>query len=265
MIRFAWLAALTIAVAMPVSGAPVPQKIVSSLALSKPFDTRRAWTFTATQGADIPDPTGEETELVPGPITLCLSPDGGKTCASVLSDAFRTSNAGDLFDEPHALVRVAIDHLPGAAARPLLFVKTASVLSTDGNARVVTQVLLYSRADDAFTLAYQHVSGHNNSEDLRYVPGGPLAGDIIVAEPTENAPYGFWVTVNRLTAHDRFEPVLRYRSATRYGDGNPLSVIDSEMPNIEQHLGLWRPGQALPVPASPCAKPHLVKGALWCQ
>ena len=31
-------------------------------------------------------------------------------------------------------------------------------------------------------------------------------------------------------------------------DGNPPAVIDSEMPNIEERLGLWRPGQRLPTP-----------------
>ncbi len=261
MIRFVWLA-LGLMMAMPAVAAP--PKVVSSIDLSKPFATHRAWTFMATQAPDIPDPTGEETELVPGPITLCLSPDGGKTCAAALSDAFRQQNPDDLFDQPHAIERVAIEHMPGTAARPLLFVKTASVLSTDGNARVVTQIMVYDRPRDDFTLAYQHVSGHNNSEDLRYVAGGPLAGAVVVAEPTQDAPFGFWVTVNRLKG-EQFEPVLRYRSATRHGDGNPLSVIDSEMPNLEQHLGLWRPGQPLPLPAGPCPQPHLVKGALWCR
>ncbi len=258
-----WLAAL--AMVSTVSGAsPAPSKLISSIDLAKAFHTRSAWTFTATQGPDIADPTGDEGQVA-GAITLCLSRDAGKTCDHVLTDAFAKANDDDLFTEPHSLVQVEIDHLPGSDARPLFFLKTASVLSTDGNARVVTQILLYDRAHDAFTLAWQHSSGHNNSEALRYVPDGPLAGDVITAEPTQDKPYGFWVTVNKLSAKGVFEQVLNYRSATRYGDGNPLSVIDSELPNIEQHLGLWHPGQPLPKPAVPCAKPHLVKGALWCE
>lgn len=61
-----------------------------------------------------------------------------------------------------------------------------------------------------------------------------------------------------------FKQVLRYRSATRYGDGNPLAVIDSEMPNMAQRLGLWNPGALLPLPAGACPSPHLVGLALWC-
>jgi hypothetical protein len=46
-----------------------------------------------------------------------------------------------------------------------------------------------------------------------------------------------------------------------------LSVIDSEMPNIELHLGLWHPGLPLPVPTSPehpCRNPRLSHTELWC-
>lgn len=57
--------------------------------------------------------------------------------------------------------------------------------------------------------------------------------------------------------------MLRYRSVTRYGDGNALAVIDSDMPALQRRLGLWRPGQPLPVPDR-CPAPRLVRGELWC-
>jgi hypothetical protein len=74
---------------------------------------------------------------------------------------------------------------------------------------------------------------------------------VIAAEPTDDAPYAYWIAVSRLGAGG-YAQALRYRSATRYGDGNPLSVIDSEMPNILQRLGLWRSGSPPPLPAEPC-------------
>lgn len=261
MMAMLWLAALTMAAASP---AQPPQKVISSIALSQPFHTRSPWTFTATQGPDVPDPIGEEPK-VPGTVTLCLSRDHGQTCDHILTDAFAKASDDDVFNAPHTLLYAGIDHLPGKSARPFLFVQTESMRSGDGDARRVTQIVLYDRARDAFTLAWQHVSAHNHNEVVRYVADGPLAGDLITAEPTRNAPYGYWVSVNKVSANDKFEPVVRYRSATRYGDGNPLSVIDSELPNIEQHLGLWHPGQPLPTPTVPCPKPHLVHGAMWCQ
>ena len=111
-------------------------------------------------------------------------------------------------------------------------------------------------------------TGHNNNEEIRFVTDGPLRGAIITAEPQGHRPYGFWVTVNQLNEAGAYHEVLRYRSATLYNDGNPLAVIDSEMPNIEHRLGLWRPGDPLPTPnqssGKPCLKPQLRHGELWC-
>ncbi len=39
---------------------------------------------------------------------------------------------------------------------------------------------------------------------------------------------------------NRYHQIMRYRGATRYGDGNPLAVIDSEMPGLWHRLGLMR-------------------------
>ena len=142
----------------------------------------------------------------------------------------------DLYAEPHELRRAAIVHPPGHA--PLLLVQLASLHSVNGNQRIATQLFAYDRSADRFRLAYQRRVGRNNNEEVRYIEQGPLAAAVIAAEPTQDAPFGFWITVDRLGAGQRYHPVLRYRSATRYGDGNPLAVIDSEMPNIQQRLAL---------------------------
>ena len=273
MIKRAWLGVLAVIVAAVATSAmamPAPQTKILSLDLAKPFRTRSPWTLTATQGPKIPGPTGGMPgDMVDGVITFCLNRDAGRTCDPIFTDVYTKPDGGDDFDgpylPPHGLQRAAVLRLPGTPGRPLLLVTTASVLSIDGSARVVTQVLLYNAAADRFTLAYQHVTGRNHNEDLRYMTHGPLGGTIITAELTQNAPYCFWIEVDRLGKGDRFEQVYRYRSATHYGDGNPLSPIDSEMPNLEQRMRLWHPGQALPLPPVPCAKPHLVKQEMWCQ
>ena len=62
--------------------------------------------------------------------------------------------------------------------------------------------------------------------------------------------------------------ILRYRGRTGYNDGNPLAVADSEMPEILRHLGLWRPGDAVPVPAHlPQGRGDLFirNGEEWCK
>jgi hypothetical protein len=77
-------------------------------------------------------------------------------------------------------------------------------------------------------------------------------------------PYGYWIVVNQLTPADTYRQILRYRSATLYDDGNPLAVIDSEMPNIERRLGLWKRGDPIPTPDHSCSKPVLRHTELWC-
>ncbi len=153
----------------------------------------------------------------------------------------------------------------GRSAPPLLMIVTASMHAGDGGQVVVTQLLNYDRVKDAFQRVYTHETGTNNNEEVRFITSGPLEGAVISAEPTENAPYGYWIEVDRLTAQHTYRPVLKYRSATRYGDGNPLAVIDSELPNIEHRLGLWNSGSPPPLPAKRCPKPHLKDGALWCE
>ncbi len=77
------------------------------------------------------------------------------------------------------------------------------------------------------------------------------------------------MTVDQAGEAGVYRPVLRYRSATIYGDGNPLAVIDSEMPGIEQRLGVWRPGRPVPTPKTgrggkTCLRPALKRGELRC-
>jgi hypothetical protein len=123
----------------------------------------------------------------------------------------------------------------------------------------------YRRADDRFVPVYQYETAHNNNEEVRFIETGPVRGAVISVEPTQNAPFGYWVKVSKFSGSDRYRQVLRYRSATRYGDNNPMPVIDSEMPNIQRRLGVWRPGMSLPLPAKGCPKPHLIKAELWCS
>jgi hypothetical protein len=144
---------------------------------------------------------------------------------------------------------------------------TASLHAGDGGQIVATQLFRYNKARDTFERVYAHWTGSNNNQEVRFMAGGPLEGAVISAEPTGDAPYGYWMEVSRLQPHGVYRRVLRYRSATRYNDGNTLAVIDSEMPNIERRLGLLTPGSALPLPhgaARPCLRPHLVKTELWC-
>jgi len=129
----------------------------------------------------------------------------------------------------------------------------------------MTQVLAYENSQNRFLRIYQYTTGTNNNEEVRYISSGRLKGDIVSVDPTENAPYAYWVAVNVLTPQYTYKTVLRYRSATHYADNNPLAVIDSEMPNIERRLRYWESGMALPLPSGGCPKPRMIRMELWCN
>lgn len=253
--------ALSAPAPLAVARATSAPALVKSLDLAKAFSARSAWRFTVTQDADVPDPTGFLDDKVPGPLHLCLRKAPTAPCDPSLKATVGEPGKSDFFLEPHDLREARVVHDP--SGRALLLVQTGSVHSGNGDQLVRTQVLAYRPAEDRFERVYDHLTGRNNNQQVRYIESGPLKGDIVSVEPTQDAPFGFWVVVNA-PADGGFKQVLRYRSATRYGDGNPLAVIDSEMPNMAQRLGLWKPGEPLPLPTGPCPSPRLARMALWC-
>jgi hypothetical protein len=237
--------------------------------LQKPFDTRSPWHFLASQepsvletlilgpGASIPkDNAGIE---VPGLIHFCLKASPIAPCDSVLPNQIPPEGW-----YPHYLNRAEVV-FPSSRASPLFLLQAASEPSGDSDQAVFTQLLAYDPANDGFKQIYAHVTYRNNNQEDRFIVSGPLQGSVVSVEPTPNAPFAYWVTVHMLEPVSTYKQVLHYRSATRYADGNPLPVIDSEMPNIERRLGLWHPGMPLPIPTHPCPNPRLSHAELWCE
>jgi hypothetical protein len=262
MLRGATLAAVLglVAAGRPAAHAETPTATrIATLDLSSDFGTRTPWRLVATQGPQDTDALGEPA---PGEVRLCLARTEAGPCAAAL--AAMPGSPPDLW-AAHCLNVARMVRPRGDTSPPLLLIQTASLHGVNGSQAIFTQLLAYRREADRFEQVYGQVVGHNNNQEIRYIASGPLKGGVISAEPTQDAPYGFWITVNRLTPEYTYRQVLKYRSATGYNDGNPLAVIDSEMPAIEQRLGLWRPGAPLPLPASACPKPRLVHAELWCS
>jgi hypothetical protein len=240
------------------------ERQVADIDLSKAFVTPEKWRFLATQGRPVPDLV-YPGQQIPGLINFCLRASAAGAChADILATPRPEATVDYKFYEPHYLREARLVYPNGASRPPLLLVQSASGQGGDGDQLVFTQLLAYRSG--RFERVYAQATGHNNNQDVRYVNSGPVKGSVIFAEPTCcGAPFGFWVTVSRLTPDYVYKTVLRYRSATRYNDGNSLAVIDSEMPNIQKRLRLWKKGSPLPLPAGPCPKPRLSKMELWCK
>jgi len=231
--------------------------------LAKAFGTRSPWRLTATPGPDTEDYGGNPA---PGALQLCLRKGPAGPCIAAPVTPPPQGGAGSPDWEPHYLKTAVPVYPQGPTAAPLLEIVTASLHAGDGGQVIATQLLRYDRPRDAFERIYVRLTGTNNNEEVRFVAKGPLRGAVIAAEPTQNAPFAYWITVSRFTAPGTYRQVLRYRSATRYDDGNDLAVIDSEMPNLLQRLGLWTPGAPLPLPSGKaCPAPRMKGLELWCD
>jgi len=246
---------------------PPPQAM--QLDLSAPFHSRSGWRFVVTEGEPVKDYGDMDA---PGALTLCLRKGSSGPC--LLSSVSPPLWAGTPEDPnawgPHYLHTAEIVYPRGLKGPPLLMIVTGSVYSGDGDQVEATQLIRYDASRDAFRRIYAKSVGHNNNQEIRFVKDGPLRGSVIVAEPQQHAPFAYTITVNRLMPDLTYRRALRYRSATRYADGNPLAVIDSEMPNIQRRLGLWKPGERLPAPTvagngKPCTHPTLKNSELWCE
>ena len=241
---------------------PTPQSM--QLDLGKTFHTRSPWRLVVTEGVPAKD-YGEND--APGALILCLQRGPSGPCLSdPVTPPLRATTPDDpIAWEPHYLLTAKVVYPRGPNAAPLLLLVTGSLNSGDGDQVVYTQLLGYDSDRDEFLRIYCKSTGHNNNEEIRFIADGPLRGSVISAEPQEHPPYGYWIVVNTLSHAGTYHQVLRYRSATRYNDRNPLAVIDSEMPNIERRLGLWKPGEPLPTPSAGCIKPTLRHSELWCE
>jgi hypothetical protein len=246
-----------------------PSSQLIQLDLQKQFRTRAPWRLVVTAGELVKDYGDNDA---PGPLTLCLqqSPTGPCVSAPVTPPPLATTSDHPNAWEPHYLFTADIVYPRGPSGAPLLLIVTGSVHSGNGNHIVATQLVRYDSQHDEFRRIYNKSTGHNNNQEIRFITSGVLRGSVISAEPQEHAPFRYSIAVDRLTSTSAYRQVLRYSSATRYSDGNPLAVIDSEMPNIERRLGLWKSGEPLPSPrlagdGKPCTKPTMKSDELWCE
>lgn len=206
-----------------------------------------------------------------GPLSICFLVANQLDRPHCTSGYWQSGSDGgmDWFAAPYSLREVRVVHAGRDKTRPLLLVGTCSEPGGDGNCSVRTALYAYASWAGGFGRVFVNDSdGTNNNQETRFIDHGPLLGDVFVDYPTSHAPYRYWIEVYAPGNSGRYARILRYRSHTGYGDGNPLPVIDSEMPAILERLGLWKPGDALPVPGplpANCGRLILNRGEEWCR
>jgi hypothetical protein len=237
-------------------------KVISHTDLTEPFGTVAQWTFVVAQDGGKPALDFEDH----GPIIVCLVKATSPDCVQDIYQQIKGEMPWS--DKPYHLFAGSVVYANQNKSNPLLFVKVCGVAGTDGDCWIATALYRYDKGTDRFIRVFENFTGRNKNQATRFVESGPLQGDVIVDNPTENAPYTYWIEVYRAGDTGQYGRILRYRGLTGYSDGNPLAVADSEMPEILHRLGLWQPGNPLPVPAHlprGCSHLFMRHGEEWCK
>lgn len=245
--------------------------VIAHLDLTRPFHTKSQSTLVI---AKQPDEESADTDGLGdrrGVISICFVENATPDCSEAMFRVkYREENIELASGESPFYELFASDVVYSGAGKtlPLLRIKTCTISGANGSCGVSTFLYAYDRATDRFRSVFFNLTGRNNNEETRFIDSGPLLGDVIVARPTDNAPFTYFVEVHKRKGTGSYARVLRYRSRTGYADGNPLAVIDSEMPEILRRLGRWRSGDALPVPPTMpagCERLVLRNGVEWCE
>lgn len=249
----------------------IHSKVITHLDLTQPFQTKSRWNFIAAKQPDEEGSAEDGAGNRRGAISLCFVENDKPDCSEEMFLAkYREEKIG--FDPgPGPFYELFASDIvfagPGRTL-PLLRIKSCTMSGANGNCGVSTFLFAYDPKADRFRVVFFNMTGRNNNEEARFVENGPLLGSVVVAYPTNNAPFTYFVEVYKRNSDGDYSRVLRYRGNTHYGDGNPLAVIDSEMPETLRRLGLWKTGDALPVPPRMprgCTRLVMRKGVEWCE
>src|SRR5579863_7055504 len=249
----------------------IHSKVVTHLDLTQPFQTRSRWSLVVAKQPDEESSVEDGAGSRIGAVSFCFVENGEPDCSEEMFLAkYREENVSFVSGEPtfHELLASDVVFSGPGKTLPLLKIKSCMNRGANGNCGVSMFLFAYDRKAERFRVVFFNMTGRNNNEETRLVESGPLMGSVIVAYPTSDAPFTYFVEVYKRTSDSEYSRVLKYRGKTGYGDGNPLAVIDSEMPETLRRLGLWKPGDALLVPPhmpGRCTGLVMRKGIEWCE
>jgi len=246
-------------------------RIIAHLDLTQPFQTKSQWTLVIAKQPDAESQVTDGAGSPIGAISLCFVENTQPDCSE--KDFLARFPSAQVHNPSrmrpfYEIFASDVVYAGAGKTLPLLRIKTCSNFGFNGDCGVSLYLFDYDRKAEKFWASFFNCMGRNNNQEARFVESGPLLGNVVVAYPTRNAPFTYFVEVHERKADGNYARALRYRGNTRYGDGNRLAVIDSEMPETLKRLGHWNAANALPVPPRMprgCTGLVMRKDVLWCE
>jgi hypothetical protein len=197
---------------------PMTYSVVSDTDLTSAFHTKSKWRLVITQE---PDSDESPTLSSPGNLHLCFIHKDSPECLDLnytynILDGVKIIPSNDTL--PWPLLVLTADDFTGGSGQPK-----------------GTLVWVYHSKLDRFERIFENVTSQNHNEETRIIKTGPLSGDIIIDLPTFCHPWPYRIIAYRLS-RGHYVEAFNYLGRTRYEDGDPRPVIDSEMPQIERRL-----------------------------
>jgi len=249
---------------------PMSFGVVSKADLTSALNTATKWNLVITHE---PDDSG--IDGVVGSLHFCFVHNGKAACPDVCMPSGVVLNNSRTCHSQNGTAYNAFEGLSSfqtvGKAKANLIVATVAWTGGASAFWYGPVIWAYHRQSDSFERIFSAVENLSNNGEVRFIPAGPLAGDVVLNQLTYSWPYRYDIVVYGLLSPGRYVKVLDYNGNTTEGDGNSLSVIDAEMPEIERRLGYWKTGDLLPtIPQaaipSQCKTPiRLQKGLAWCD
>jgi hypothetical protein len=252
--------------------------ILAQIDLTTPFATTSPWAVVVAK-ANQPDAAmlrwegGTDDSDNGGPVSICFVKNAVPDCSEhaiteEIRARFPDTEQIQALRPFYEFFGARVVYAAPDKTHPLLLLSACSLHGVNGNCSISTLIYRYDRTADRFDIAFFDGVPRNTNGVIRFVTSGALQGAVIVAYPTGNAPYTYWVEVYKQDAAGRYRQALRYRGKTGYGDHNPLNVAESEMPEILRRFGDWKPGDPPPAPEQmpeSCKRVFMRGGLEWCE
>lgn len=245
----------------------ITSQVVQTVSLIEAFQTKAKWSLVVAK-----EPDGAIVEVgTEGAYLFCFVRNNVPDCSQKVMLEKVAEGSYGFKPDPRMFrthYRSGVVYAAKERQMPLLLIQNCTLGGANGNCGRYTFLFEYDRAADQFQLVFWNVTGRNHNQRTRFVESEPLQGSVIVNEPTENAPFTYFIEVFQRKPGGDYARVLHYRGKTRYGGENRMEVVDSEMLEIMKRMGLWKTGDALPVPPrmpTGCRVIEERKGELWCR
>jgi hypothetical protein len=196
----------------------INSKVFTHLDLTQPFQTKSPWTLVAAKQPDEESSATDGLGEPEGAISLCFVENNDPDCSEEMFLAkFREEKVSFVSGTGPFYELFASDVVFAGPGRtlPLLRIKSCTTRGANGNCGVSTFLFAYDRKAERFRVVFFNMTGRNNNGETRFVENGPLRGSIMVAPPTGDAPFTYFVEVYKRTSDGEYSRALRYRVAYR--------------------------------------------------